>query len=73
MARRPSDQIIARMEVVLAWGLIVACVVGWPWSQLTVAKDEPKFTLALSWLAILLTAVDYLKNSRAHKESKEQS
>jgi hypothetical protein len=29
-------------------------------SQLTVARNEPPFILALSWLAIILTAVDIL-------------
>lgn len=72
MNRKRSSEGVAKVEVILAWALIIACVVGWPLSQLTVAKDEPAFVLGLSWLAILLTAVDYLKNSRAHKEQREE-
>lgn len=67
-----SPETVAHLEVILAWTLIAACVIGWPLSQMTIARDEPPFTLGLSWLAILLTALDYLKNSRAHKETKEQ-
>ena len=38
--------------------LVVAASIGWPLTQLTVARDEPVFTLALSWFAIVLTAAD---------------
>jgi hypothetical protein len=41
-----------------AVALIVVTLVGWPLSALTWAKEEPQFVLALSWLAITLTAVD---------------
>ena len=36
---------------------LVACI-GWPVTQLTVARDEPPFVLGLSWFAIVLTAMD---------------
>lgn len=42
----------------VAAGLAIASTVGWPLTQLTVARDEPPFTLGLSWFAIVLTAVD---------------
>jgi hypothetical protein len=32
--------------------LLVGSLIGWPLTALTVAKDEPQFILALSWLAI---------------------
>lgn len=38
--------------------LVVVSLIGWPLSAFTWAKDEPQFILALSWLAITLTAVD---------------
>lgn len=63
----------ARVEVLGAWVLLVGSLIGWPLSQLTVAKDEPPFTLGLSWLAITLTLIDYLKTSRVHKDAKEES
>jgi hypothetical protein len=38
--------------------LVVVSLIGWPLSAFTWARDEPQFILALSWLAITLTAVD---------------
>lgn len=35
--------------------LLVFAVLGWPLSQLTVARHEPPFVLALSWLAIIVS------------------
>ena len=42
----------------IAGTLAVGSTIGWPITQLTVARDEPPFTLGLSWFAIVLTAVD---------------
>lgn len=44
----------------LAWALLVGSLVGWPVSALTLARSEPQFILGLSWLAIILTALDGL-------------
>jgi hypothetical protein len=38
--------------------LVVVSLIGWPVSAFTFAKEEPKTVLALSWIAITLTAVD---------------
>lgn len=38
--------------------LLAVCLVGWPVSALWWARDEPPFVLGLSWLALVLTAVD---------------
>ena len=57
-----------RVEVVFAWVLLVGSLVGWPLSALTVARGEPPFILALSWIAITLTAADLLKTSRVHRD-----
>lgn len=57
-----------RVEVVLAWTLLLGSLIGWPLSALTVAKSEPPFILGLSWFAITLTAADLLKTSRVHKD-----
>lgn len=53
-----------------AWGLLVASLVGWPVTALTVAREEPQIVLALSWLAITLTAFDVLStvDVRAQQE-----
>ena len=47
--------------------LVIACI-AWPLTQFTIARDEPPFTLGLSWLAIILTLVDYTKTARVHKD-----
>lgn len=51
---------MTRARITLAWILLVGGLIGWPVTQFTVAADEPPFVLALSWLAIILTAVDIL-------------
>lgn len=61
-----------RVEVIFAWVLLVGSLVGWPLSMFTVARDEPPFILALSWLAIALTALDLLKTSRVHKDQDDE-
>ncbi len=58
-----------RARTIGAWVLLVGALVGWPVSMLTVAKDEPPFVLALSWLAIVLTCVDLLTTSQIHQEN----
>jgi hypothetical protein len=40
--------------------MVVASLIAWPATQLTVAQNEPPFTLGLSWFAITLTALDVL-------------
>lgn len=38
--------------------LALGSTIAWPATQLTVARHEPPFVLALSWFAITLTALD---------------
>jgi hypothetical protein len=40
--------------------VLLLSVLGWPVSAVTFARDEPPTVLALSWLAITLTALDVL-------------
>lgn len=51
---------VPRARLVLAWALIAGCVVGWPLSALTFASDEPRTVLGLSWVALIVTAVNVL-------------
>lgn len=57
-----------RGEVRLAWVLLVCSILGWPVSAVTFARGEPPTVLGLSWLAITLTALDFLKTSRVHRD-----
>jgi hypothetical protein len=60
-----------RARTIGAWVLLVGALIGWPVTQLTIAKDEPPFTLALSWLAIILTATDLLSTSQVHEDQRD--
>jgi hypothetical protein len=42
---------------------VVVSIIGWPLSALTWAANEPQFVLALSWLALTITALDVLSTS----------
>ena len=55
--------------------LLVATLIGWPVSLLTVAKDEPPWVLSLSWLALTLTAADILATAdvRAEQEGEQET
>lgn len=45
---------------VLAWTLLSMSAIGWPCSLIWWAAEEPPFVLSLSWLALILTAMDML-------------
>lgn len=60
-----------RGRTVLAWALLLGSLIGWPLSAFTLARGEPQFILALSWLAITLTAMDLLTSSQVHEEQGE--
>lgn len=61
---------LRRLRTLGAWVLLIGALIGWPVTQLTIARDEPPFTLGLSWLAIILTAADLLSTSQVHEEQK---
>lgn len=60
-----------RTRVIFSWCLLVASLIGWPVTALTVARDEPQFILGLSWFAITLTAFDVLSTSDVRKQQEE--
>lgn len=57
------------MRRLLGWILLILSLVGWPLSLFWWAKDEPPFVLSLSWLALVLTAIDILFTAQV-KEGK---
>lgn len=63
---------MVRARLAAAWVLLVGSLIGWPISAFTWAKDEPPFVLSLSWLAIVLTAVDILSTSDVRNEQEEE-
>lgn len=56
------------------WSMVVA-LFAWPITQFTIARDEPPFTLGLSWLAIILTFADLSATTdvREHSASDEHA
>ena len=64
---------LRRARTIFAWVLVIGSLIGWPVSALSWAKDEPQFVLGLSWLAIVLTALDLLTSSQVHEEQGEGS
>lgn len=51
--------------------VLLASLAGWPLSALTVARDEPQFVLALSWLALTLTALDILATTDVRRTQED--
>lgn len=47
----------AARKKIAGW-LVIVSLIAWPTTQFLFARDEPAFTLALSWFAITLTALD---------------
>jgi hypothetical protein len=59
---------VRRLRTIGAWFFLVGSCIGWPVSAVTWARDEPRFVLGLSWLAIILTSADLLSTSQVHEE-----
>ncbi len=63
-----------RARTIAAWVLLIGSAITWPVSHFTFAKDEAPVTLALSWFAILLVALDLLTTSQvAERNGKEDN
>lgn len=56
-----------RARLILGWVLLVGSVICWPLSSFTFARHEPQFVLGLSWLAIILTALDLIETTAMRK------
>jgi hypothetical protein len=57
-----------KWRVRAAWALLVVCLISWPTTALTVAREEPQFILGLSWTALILTCLDIVSTSDVRKE-----
>lgn len=62
-----------RTRVRAALVLLVASVIGWPVSALTVASDEPQFVLGLSWVAITVTCLDVLATTDVRQQHDDEA
>lgn len=57
-----------KAQLIVAWVLLVGSLIGWPLSQLTVARSEPPFVLGLSWFAIVLGAWNTIVTTQVNKD-----
>ena len=62
-----------RAQLILAWVLLIGSAIGWPLSQMTVARDEPPFVLGLSWFAILLGAWNTIVTTQVNRDVQSAS
>lgn len=53
--------------------MVIVASIGWPATQFTVARDEPPFTLGLSWFAIVLTALDIYLTTDVRANDEDES
>ena len=51
--------------------LLVACLLLWPISCRTFAKDEQPVILSLSWFAIVATCLDIVSTQDVRKQQEE--
>lgn len=70
LCRLIASRLTPELQVKLAWASLIICLVGFPTSMAWV--DEPKLILALSWWAVLETALGHISSAQANqKVSKE--
>lgn len=61
-----------KSRLIFGFVLLVACAIGWPYTALTVAKTEPPVILGISWLALILTAIDIIFTATVAMEAEEK-
>lgn len=60
-----------RLRKRIAGCMVLVTLIAWPITQLTVARNEPPFVLALSWFAITLTALDVYFTADVRNEQED--
>ncbi len=63
----------ASVHVRLAWALLMVSMIAWPITAWTVFRGEPQGILGLSFLAIILTALDVIATTTVHAKQEEES
>jgi len=58
----------AKARISMAWALLGISAVGWPLTALTLAKHEPQFILGLSWMAIIIEALNVVLNAQIQEK-----
>jgi hypothetical protein len=60
-----------KWRVRAAWLLLAVCLLGWPLSAFTFAREEPPAILALSWLAVAITALDVVSTQDVRQKQED--
>ncbi len=63
---------VRRARTTAAWVLLVGSIIAWPVSHFTFAHDEAPVTLALSWMAIVIVALDLLTTSQVAERADDK-
>jgi hypothetical protein len=71
MAKGDADR--AAIIVRFAWASVVVCVVAWPVTAVTIWRTQPQGVMALSWIAILYTAVQTLLTAYVKQDVDDSS
>jgi hypothetical protein len=53
----------------VSWLMLVFCVINWPLSAFTYAKDEPVTVLSLSWIALIFTCVNTIWTAEVRRDT----
>ncbi len=64
---------VRRARTIAAWILLAGSTIAWPVSHFTFARDEAPVTLALSWFAIVLVALDLLTTAQLAERTENKS
>jgi hypothetical protein len=60
-----------RVRVAIGWVLFISSAIAWPVSMLTWASQEQPTILSLSWIAVILEALNLLTAQELVKRSDE--
>lgn len=63
---------MAKARVYAAWALLAVCLVAWPVSCQTFAKEEPPAILSLSWAAIIIECISVLTTQELNKKQEDE-
>jgi len=62
---------IPKIRLIAAWVLLVVCLIAWPVSCQTFAKEEPPAILSLSWIAIIIECITVVTTQQVSKKQEE--
>lgn len=55
--------------IVLSWFMLLASIIGWPVTSVTVFRTEPQGILGLSWVALIISAGNTLLTAYTKRQA----